>query len=370
MVNERCGLLSEPFIALRKVERRTDWSCCYHGLPCYHFTTLSGVFHMAKAAANVLSRQERLARLVDKIKNTDTGGNSSAGFWSPKEGRSVIRILPEVKTMQYFFQTVGRHNFPPDGKKHCYCPRFTSAGELSCPVCEMVDQLYKAGDKSSKELAGQLRARKMYWMNIIVRNKDGDQGPFLYTPGVTVFQQISTLISDPDYGDIMSVEDGIDITIERTGSGLETEYQVTPRRNSSPLHSDPEKVAEWLEAAQDLTYVEVSDDPSEDKELSAGHALFIIPYDRIVREFNLDGDVAEFDDAEEEEAPVRQPAKSKVQQRTAAAKPKAEPVVEDDYDEDDEEDDEEEAPPVKSPPRKTAAQEEVGKRTARRSIRR
>jgi hypothetical protein len=337
--------------------------------------------------SNIISRQDRLSKLVDKIKNTDVGGNTSAGFWSAPEGRTVIRILPEVHDMEYFFQTVGRHNFPPDGKKHCYCPRFTSEGLLPCPVCELIDQLYKSGDKDNKALASQLRIRKMYWMNIIVRDKNGDKGPFIYTPGVTVFNQITTLIGDPDYGDIMDVEDGIDITIERTGTGMNTEYQVTPRRNSSPLHSDPNKVAEWLNAAKSLKYVEVTDDPAEDKKIIDGRPLYILPYNRIVREFGLDGDIesigiADSDDEEEEELVPVKKAKSRSYETPAQKKSKV--VVEED-DEDDviyedeedeieeelEEEEEEEEIPVN---RKQSSvtrnpREEIMHRTARRSLR-
>lgn len=257
------------------------------------------------------ARLDRLNALREKLKHTDMGGGS-AGFWSPKEGRSVIRILPETGEMEFFFQEVGRHNFPPDNKKNCYCPKFTSHNELPCPVCEIVDDLYK-GDKASQAMAGNLRVRKSYWMNVIVRGtKEGeaDSGPYIYTPGQTVFSAIAALISDPDYGDIMSTEDGLDIIIERTGSGLNTEYQVKPRRNSSPLSDNKEEIEEWLSKARDLTWVQVSENPDEDKELSKGHSLYLLPYERIVKEFDLDEGLSVEYEEEEDERPARKPAVS------------------------------------------------------------
>lgn len=254
------------------------------------------------------ARQDRLALLRDKLKHTDMGGGGSAGFWSPKEGRSVIRILPEAGEMEYFFQEVGRHNFPPDNKKSVYCPKFTSHNALPCPVCEIVDDLYK-GDKALQAMAGNLRVRKSYWMNVIVRGtKEGeeDSGPFIYTPGQTVFSSVAALISDPDYGDIMSPTEGLDIIVERTGQGLQTEYQVKPRRNSSPLSNDEKQIDDWLAKARDLTWVEVGDDPEQDKELGKGHSLYLLPYDRIVKEFDLDEGIAvDVDEDEEEVAPKK-----------------------------------------------------------------
>jgi len=286
-----------------------------------------------------MDRGARLAALRDKIKNTDLGGGGGAGFWSPKEGANVIRILPEVGDMPFFFQTVGRHYFPPDGKKNVYCPKFTTEGERECPVCEIVEDLYKSGDAANKTLAGQLRVRKQYWMNVIDRSADKDKtAPLIYTPGQKVFGSIVALIQDPDYGDIHDIEQGLDITINRSGKGLETEYEVVPRRKASPLSQDPDKAAEWIEKAKDLSWAEVSEDPDEDKELSSGHAVYILPYDRIVKDHDLDD--PDFITDEEEDDDV------------------------DEEDEDEDEDEDEEDPPTTRPARRAPT------RTARRSTRR
>ena len=246
-------------------------------------------------------RKERLDRLRDKLANkTDLGGSS--GFWSPKQGPNIIRILPEVGDMDYFFQEVGRHNFPDN--KHVYCPSFTSAeDELDCPVCEIVQELYASGDKASRKLGSQLRVRKMYWMNVVIRDGENVQGPFIYTPGVTVFSSIAALIGDPDYGDIFDVDEGTDVTVEREGTGLQTEYQVIPRRYPSELPD----AKDYTSKAKDLSYMEVSEDPEEDMELSDGHAVYVLPYDRIVDEHDLDMDIDDLiDGVEEDEHPARQ----------------------------------------------------------------
>ena len=59
---------------------------------------------------------KKLDALRKKLKDTDLGG--SRGFWAPQQGMNVIRILPEVGDMEYFFQEVGRHYLP--GKKMVY----------------------------------------------------------------------------------------------------------------------------------------------------------------------------------------------------------------------------------------------------------
>ena len=234
-------------------------------------------------AKQKVSRADRLSALRDKMKSVKMGG--TAGFFTPKEGRSIIRIMPEVGEMEFFFQEVGRHYMPD--KKIFYCPSFTSCGELECPVCEIVQELYKSGDEASKALIGQIRVRRQYWMNVIDRDAE-DRGPLIYTPGVMVFGAIKNVINDPDYGDIMDEDDGVDVVVTREGKGLETSYEVLMRRKAAPLSDDPDQIDEWMDAAKDLSWVEVSENPEEDEKLSEGHSVFLLPYDRLVIEAGLD----------------------------------------------------------------------------------
>lgn len=263
------------------------------------------------------SKADRLAALRDKLKNTDTGGSS--GFMRLNQGRNVVRVLPEVGDMEFFFQCVGTHEFPD--KSRVYCPAFTSEGELDCPICEMVQELYKSVDKASKALADQLRVRRKFWMNVINRD-DEDRGPLILTAGVTIFNPISNIVSDPDYGDVTDIEDGVDIIIKREGEGLNTKYDVIARRHDSPLSSDSDQAQRWLDVARDLSYVEVSDDPHEDMELSDGHAVYVLPYDRIAQEFDLDcvhtyNDESVDDDSEEDVEDEETPARREISRRRA-----------------------------------------------------
>jgi hypothetical protein len=242
-----------------------------------------------------------------------------------------------------------------------------------CPICELAQQLKFAGDKASMKMSENLRVRKTYWMNIIVRGKliktakgesrEEDTGPFIYTPGIQVMTAISNLINDPDYGDVLDVNTGLDLTIKRVGEGMKTEYTVTPRRNASALSDDSDLAEEWLSKVKDLSVVEVTDDPDDDKTLTKDHAVFIMPYDRIVREFQLDEGISTEDDEEaadeeeieEEPAPVRHSAKTTTPSHSVVKPTHRHPEPEDD----DEEIEEEEPEPKK----------EVERRLLKRKIR-
>ena len=236
-----------------------------------------------------MTKEERLAALKEKIASTNVGGGG-AGFWSPPQGATTVRILPEVGDMPFFYQEAGQHYLPD--RTQVTCPNFTSEGDLPCPICELVSELYR-GTEADKKMAGELRVRKSYWMNIVVRkagDRGGDtaEGPFIFTPGVTIFTDVASLIANPDYGDITDPEDGFDITITRTGEKMETKYSVVARRMPNPLHVDNDEFNRILDTAADLLFVELSDNSAEDKELSDGFVLKLKPYDRIIRDYGVE----------------------------------------------------------------------------------
>lgn len=239
---------------------------------------------------------DKLAALRAKMAQTDTGGGSREGFWSNPLGFSTIRILPEVGGMNFFYQEVGQHFLPGEGDKvtPVYCPHFTTGGALPCPICEVVQLLFK-GSSADRTMAEKIIRSKAYWMNIVLRDPaedvDGNtaKGPYIFTPGVTIFRAVQSLVNSPSYGNIADIDKGCDLEIEKTGKGMDTKYQVFPRRSRDtiPLHTDPETMLKLIESAQDLSYAVLSENPEEDKDLSNGLMVKLLPYDRMVAEFGV-----------------------------------------------------------------------------------
>lgn len=184
---------------------------------------------------------DKYKKLLEKIQGMDLGG----GYWKCPKGRSVIRILPPVGGMDFFFVEVGQHYI--DGSNYT-CPAITSGGEEKCPVCETNELLFQAGEKSA---AANYRVNQRFWMNVIDR-KDEDSGPQIFTPGKMIFSALVALISDPDYGAIDDEYDGFDVKIDKTGEGLDTKYSVLPARNPTPLSADDDELEDWLDEATDL----------------------------------------------------------------------------------------------------------------------
>lgn len=186
-------------------------------------------------------KSDAYQKLLAKLDGVDMG---TGGFWKPTVGMSTIRILPPIGEMDYFFVEVGQHYVGSS----FMCPAICSDGEDPCPLCEVNEALYRAGEK---EAADKFRVRRSFWVNAIVRGQEAN-GPVIFTPGVTIFRTLASFISDPDYGDITDEEDGFDIRIERQGEGLKTRYETRAVRSPTPLGSD-EEIEEWLDDAKDLT---------------------------------------------------------------------------------------------------------------------
>lgn len=250
--------------------------------------------------------EERQSRFDSIRQHLAKESLDSGGFYKPKIGKNILRILPEVGEMEFFYVSVGQH-FISRSNRH-FCPSFTFGDP--CPICEFVSQLYTAGDDASVELARKLGVRKQYWMNVIDRNNE-IAGPQVWTPGPMIFKQIAAIVMDPQYGDLLiDEEDGLDIVVERSGSGLQTSYNVLAKRETTPLANDVAIIDQWMNTAMDLTPVQLTDDPGEDYELShdeQGNAIAIVTvetYDRIKEAFEgIDQSSLSEDDSDDDEEP-------------------------------------------------------------------
>ncbi len=185
-------------------------------------------------------RQLQLERLKKKVNALGLGGS----FWKPPQGTTVIRVLPPVGDMDYFFQEAGRHY-----EQKVSCASVSTDGDKECPVCEVYNLLVASGESKS---ASDFKPGRTFHMNIIVR-KEEDAGPKTWTPGPMAFQAVMDIINDPDYGLIYCPYEGMDISLKKEGEGFETKYSALPRRKESAAGTD-DQLSEWLgeEVDEDL----------------------------------------------------------------------------------------------------------------------
>lgn len=201
--------------------------------------------------AKVQSKQEELKK---------SSGGSNYNFDKLEDGKNVRRILPPKGDSDMFYSEGFVHfGLGADGKKMVAC--LDTFGK-KCPVCEYLDSIKNSKDKADKELVQNAKKTKRIYINVLNRDSDDDEEkPMILPIGKMILKQVVDYICDPDYGDITDYEEGRDITITKSGKGLNTEYSVIVKPKTT-VASEQYDEAELDELLPDLEamFQELSED--------------------------------------------------------------------------------------------------------------
>jgi len=195
-----------------------------------------------------INMEKMRARQV-ALKNNGNGGSNR--FWRPQDGEQTIRIVcssdGDPFRDYWFHYNVGDQ------------PGFLSPkrnfGE-DCPLDNYVKQLWKEGSEESKRVAKKLGARQRFFAPVLVRGEESE-GVKVWGFGKRTYETLLGLVLNPEYGDITDPETGTDLVIgygKPAGASF-PETKITPRRKSSPLHKDAERVLELMEDVPDFEEV-------------------------------------------------------------------------------------------------------------------
>ena len=174
---------------------------------------------------------------------------SSTGWLKLKSGTNIIRIMPPLVGMSEPWVTIFQHFIKvPGGSQVVFnCPRRME--NERCPACEKADRL-KASGKASDEAAAKELYASARNIAFAIDREDPDSGIQLMPFGTTVKKRLRHF-REKLGKDFTSVEDGIDIVIERMGEGMNTEYQCD-LGEQGPVHTDMAQFAKWAEELPDL----------------------------------------------------------------------------------------------------------------------
>lgn len=176
-------------------------------------------------------------------------------FWKPKIGTQTIRILPNKLNNEDPFIQVDFHQYNVF-KKSVYSLK--NFGEKD-PVVELVKQLYNDGTDESRDLAKKVQPKTEYYAHVVVRDEP-EAGVRLWKFNKTTYEKILSIMANEDYGDIVDITTGTDLTLEGYKDVVkigkrEVEYvalNVTPKRNSTPLSKNPAQIEEWMNSQVDI----------------------------------------------------------------------------------------------------------------------
>jgi len=203
-------------------------------------------------ATKKYARKSNLSALKEAWDNRSKKGNFK--FWKPiKFGRYTVRFLPPSDPDGLFFYETAQHRV---GENYYFCPK--SEGD-DCPICGFYKSLYDDGSDDSVALAKEIKPRKQYLYNIVVRDELGEEvdNPkevHTYMSGKTLYEALMDYFFDEDYGDLTDVENGYDFQIvkEQGDLGFPNYKKSKPRKNPTPLFEDENDIEEVLTNISDL----------------------------------------------------------------------------------------------------------------------
>jgi hypothetical protein len=207
---------------------------------------------------------------LNQLQNTQTNA-----FWKPQPGKSQIRIVPYKFDKNNPFSELFFH--------YSLVPNKTVLSPLSFgrpdPVQQFADKLKGSGNKDEWIQGKRIEPKMRTFVPVIVRGEESE-GVKFWGFGKTVYQELLSIIADPDYGDISDSTTGRDIVVERqTPAEAGNQYGKTTIRvkpNVTPLSEDSNLLEKLLGEQPELK--ELYTEPTFD-ELKEHLSNFLNPSD-------------------------------------------------------------------------------------------
>ena len=184
--------------------------------------------------------------LDDKEELDKEMSKGSSDWMKIKVGKNVVRFLP-APVGQKPFVLVREHQLNIGDKFINFaCPKLMA--KKPCAVCVKIDQLKTTGNPADYERAESWFPRKRIYSHCIDRAQP-EIGPKVYAFGVKIWEQLSEIREDEDFGgDFTHPVTGFDVIIKRKGSTMnDTKYICKPTKQSELGNED------WLEQVGDLS---------------------------------------------------------------------------------------------------------------------
>ena len=198
-----------------------------------------------------------------RLNQLQTSTTRTTNLWKPQPGKTQIRLLPyklnsEVPFIELFF------HYDLGGKSYLSPMSFGRPD----PIEEFSQKLKASGNKEDYQLARKIESKMRTFAPVVIRGEE-NQGVKFWGFGKTVYQELLSIIADPDYGDITDPVNGRDvvvefITAEESGASFpKTNIRVKP--NQTPISDEPD-VLELVKTQQDIKeiYQELSYDDLTD----------------------------------------------------------------------------------------------------------
>ena len=220
-----------------------------------------------------------LNAIKNRLNQLQTANNRTSNLWKPQPGNQIVRIIPYKYNKDNPFIELYFH-YDLGGKNYLSPISFGRPD----PIEEFAQKLKSTGSKDDYRLGRKVEAKMRTFAPVVVRG-DESQGVKFWGFGKTVYQELLSIIADPDYGDITDPVNGRDIvvefkTAEEVGASFpKTTIRVKPNQtvvteDKKILQSITEEQKNLSDIYQEQSYDELASvlqewlNPSDDDEKS------------------------------------------------------------------------------------------------------
>jgi len=219
-----------------------------------------------------------------RLEQLQTSNTKTNNLWKPQPGKQVVRIVPYQHNKDNPFQELFFH-YDLGGKTYLSPITFGRPD----PIEEFAQKLRSSGNKEDYQIAKKLMAKMRTFAPVIVRGEESE-GVRFWGFGKMVYQELLSVIADPDYGDITDAMNGRDVTVEfisaeEAGKNFPvTNIRVKP--NQTPITEDDKLLDKLLneqpniqEMYQERSYEELTEvlnnwlTPSDDEKEDEGESV-------------------------------------------------------------------------------------------------
>ena len=194
-----------------------------------------------------------LKAIKNRLNQLQTTNNRTSNLWKPSPGNQIVRIVPyKFNKDNPFIELYFHYGL---ANKNYLSP--ISFGRPD-PIEEFAQKLKGTGSKDDYRLGRKVEAKMRTYAPVIVRGEES-QGVKFWGFGKTVYQELLSIIADPDYGDITDPVSGRDIavefkTAEETGASFpSTSIRVKP--NQTPITEDASLLETLTENQKNITEI-------------------------------------------------------------------------------------------------------------------
>ena len=194
-----------------------------------------------------------LNAIKNRLNQLQTTNNRTSNLWKPSPGTQIVRIVPyKFNADNPFIELYFHYDL---GGKNYLSP--ISFGRPD-PIEEFAQKLKSTGSKDDYRLGRKIEAKMRTFAPVMVRGEE-TQGVKFWGFGKTVYQELLSIIADPDYGDITDPVNGRDVavefkTAEETGKSFpSTSIRVKP--NQTPITEDASVLESIKETQKNITEI-------------------------------------------------------------------------------------------------------------------